>query len=111
MTNECPPTLSRFHCRRLHGRHNLAGQSASRACQRAGADEGDARASMDMASTDTRNFRHCATEPVVREICASYFENVQARERTHVNLPAYLDTGVEARLPINSSRMEDIEKF
>ena len=35
-----------------------------------------------------KHFRHCFEEPVVGEICASYFENIQARERIHAHLPA-----------------------
>ena len=34
-----------------------------------------------------KHFRHCMAEPVVGEICASYFENIQARERIHADLP------------------------
>ena len=34
-----------------------------------------------------KHFRHCMAEPVVGEICASYFENLQARERIHADLP------------------------
>jgi hypothetical protein len=34
-----------------------------------------------------RHFRHCATEPVVGEICAAYFENPQARERIRTHIP------------------------
>jgi len=34
-----------------------------------------------------RHFRHCVEEPVVGEICASYFENIQARERIHAHMP------------------------
>ena len=33
------------------------------------------------------HFRHCATEPVVGEICAAYFENPQARERIRTHVP------------------------
>jgi hypothetical protein len=33
------------------------------------------------------HFRLCVAEPVVGEICASYFESTQARERIHDNLP------------------------
>ena len=35
-----------------------------------------------------KHFRLCFEEPVVGEICASYFENIQARERIHAHLPA-----------------------
>jgi hypothetical protein len=65
---------------------------------------------MDTATTDARNSCQCATGPI-GETCASYVENVQAREQIHVNLPASLDTGVEPRPPINSSRGEAIENF
>jgi sulfotransferase family protein len=34
-----------------------------------------------------RHFSDCAAEPVVGEICASYFENARARERICVHLP------------------------
>jgi len=34
-----------------------------------------------------RHFLHCATEPVVGEICAAYFENPQARERIRTHVP------------------------
>ena len=34
-----------------------------------------------------KHFRHCLSEPVVGEICASYFENLQARERIHAHMP------------------------
>src|SRR5260370_17080012 len=34
-----------------------------------------------------RHFRHFVEEPVVGEICASYFENIQARERIHPHIP------------------------
>jgi hypothetical protein len=34
-----------------------------------------------------RHFRHCATEPVVGEICAAYFENPRARERIRTHIP------------------------
>ncbi len=33
------------------------------------------------------HFRHCATAPVVGEICAAYFENLQARERIRTRIP------------------------
>jgi hypothetical protein len=33
------------------------------------------------------HFRHCATAPVVGEICASYFENGSARERICAHIP------------------------
>jgi Sulfotransferase domain len=35
----------------------------------------------------TSHFRHCAAEPVVGEVCASYFEDPQARERMAIHLP------------------------
>jgi len=34
-----------------------------------------------------KHYCHCAAEAVVGEICASYFENLQARERIHANMP------------------------
>ena len=35
----------------------------------------------------TKHFRRCASDQVVGEICAAYFENPQARERIHASLP------------------------
>src|SRR5262249_55979192 len=106
MGNKSPNVLQISLPSGHYGPPHLAGQGARWACQPAGADEGDARSTIDVSSTDARNCRHCATEPVVDEICASYFENVQAKERIHVY--RYRRRGTTARSARAGRRLSKI---